>query len=230
TLGELGVQVAPLVGSNCGWECEWPPALLEAAEGLPLKNLRVHVGNESSRGELVITRYGLEGPPIYRMGPTLRNMQRPELFLDFKPERTAAALIDRMGRVQRNFVREARRRLKLDPGTAALLQHLPDRGPWKSAEQIVAEVKRCRIGLLKPRPVAEAISSAGGVAWSELDEGLMLKNHPGVFVAGEMIDWDAPTGGFLLQACFSTATHAARSALDRRCDGPRRKPPASDAQ
>lgn len=212
-LGDLGVQVAPLVGSNCGWESAWPAELLETAEGMPLKNLRLHAGNCSSRGELVITRYGLEGAPIYRLGPELRAMDQPEIVIDFKPDQSTEDLLERMGRVQRNFVREARRRLKLDTGTAALLRHLPDRGPWKSVEQIVAEIKQCRIRLEGPRPVAEAISSAGGVTWSELDAGLMLKNLPGVFVAGEMIDWDAPTGGFLLQACFSTATHAARAAL-----------------
>ncbi|MCP5021546.1 MAG: TIGR03862 family flavoprotein [bacterium] len=222
TLGELGVQVAPLVGSNCGWESAWPAALLETAEGLPLKNLRLHAGNSCSRGELVITRYGLEGAPIYRLGPELRAMDQPEVVIDFKPDQGTEELLERMGRVQRNFVREARRRLRLDAGTAALLRHLPDRGPWKSADQIVTEIKQCRIRLDGPRPVAEAISSAGGVAWNELDAGLMLKNLPGFFVAGEMIDWDAPTGGFLLQACFSTATHAALAALKRENDRPPR--------
>ncbi|MBL4771194.1 MAG: TIGR03862 family flavoprotein [Planctomycetes bacterium] len=212
-LVKLGVQVAPLVGSNCGWECDWPAALLEAAEGLPLKNLRLYAGDCSSRGELVITRYGLEGAPIYRLGPALRAMDKPEVVIDFKPDQSTQQLLERFGRVQRNFVREARRRLKLDVGTAALLGYLPDRGPWRSTEQIVNEIKQCRIPLKGPRPVAEAISSAGGVTWAELDAGLMLKNLPGVFVVGEMIDWDAPTGGFLLQACFSTATHAARAAL-----------------
>ncbi len=212
-LANLDVQVAPLVGSNCGWECDWPPALLQAAEGLPLKNLRLHAGDGSSRGELVITRYGLEGAPIYRLGRDLRAMEQPEVVIDFKPDQSTDQLLERFGRVQRNFVREARRRLKLDEGTAALLGHLPGRGPWKSAEQIVAEVKHCRIQLKGPRPVAEAISSAGGVTWQEINSGLMLKRLPGVFVSGEMIDWDAPTGGFLLQACFSTATHAAKAAL-----------------
>ncbi len=227
TLCELGVQVAPLVGSNCGWESHWPAALLEVAEGMPLKNLRVHVGDCSSRGELMITRYGLEGPPIYRLGPALRAMEQPEVLIDFKPDQSNEELLERMGRVHRNFVREARRRLKLDTATAALLRHLPDRGPWKSTEQIVAEIKQCRIPLKGPRPVAEAISSAGGVAWNELDAGLMLKGLPGFFVAGEMIDWDAPTGGFLLQACFSTATHAARAALNKEGDSsPRGLPPS----
>ncbi|MFT7678727.1 MAG: putative flavoprotein (TIGR03862 family) [Planctomycetota bacterium] len=213
TLADLGVGVATLQSANCGWETDWPAAVLDLAEGLPLKNLRLHAGEASTRGELVITRYGLEGAPIYRLGAALRAMDKAEVVLDFKPEQSREELLVRMGKVQRNFVREARRRLKLDAGTAALLGHLPGRGPWKSAQQIVDEVKHCRIALKGPRPLAEAISSAGGVRWDELDEGLMLKRLPGVFVAGEMIDWEAPTGGYLLQACFSTATHAACAAL-----------------
>ena len=92
------------------------------------------------------------------------------------------------------------------------MKHLPDRGPWTSAAQLAAEIKRCRIPLTAPRPIAEAISTAGGIAWSSLDQNLMLKNLPNTYVAGEMLDWEAPTGGYLLQACFTTATHAAEAA------------------
>ena len=81
---------------------------------------------------MVITRYGLEGGPIYHLGPQLRSMDQPEVIIDFKPDLSTAELVDRLGKIQRNFVREARRRWKLDQGTAALLKHLPDRGPWKS--------------------------------------------------------------------------------------------------
>ena len=140
-------------------------------------------------------------------------MDLPAVIVDFKPDQSITELVDRLGKAQRNFVREARRRWKLDSGTAALLKHLPDRGPWKSAEQLAREVKHCRIPLDQPRPVTEAISSAGGVCWSELDDNLMLKKLPGVFVAGEMIDWEAPTGGYLLQACFATGTRVGKAAL-----------------
>ncbi|MDC0088379.1 NAD(P)/FAD-dependent oxidoreductase, partial [Akkermansiaceae bacterium] len=108
---------------------------------------------------------------------------------------------------------EARRRWKLDPATCSLLKHLPDRGPWKSSEQLAREVKNCRIPLVEPRPIEEAISSAGGVCWSALDGNLMLKKLSHVYVAGEMIDWEAPTGGYLLQACFATGSYAAHAAL-----------------
>ena len=212
-LENQGIKVRPLTSANSGWEVDWPEPILEEVEGLPLKNLELHAGNEKRRGELVITRYGLEGGPIYHLGPQLRSMDQPEVIIDFKPDLSTAELVDRFGKIQRNFVREARRRWKLDQGTAALLKHLPDRGPWKSAEQLAGEVKECRIPLKHPRPVTEAISSAGGVRWNELDDNLMLKKLPGVFVAGEMIDWEAPTGGYLLQACFATGTRVGKTAL-----------------
>ena len=212
-LAERGVHVSPLLASNCGWEADWPSELLELAEGLPLKNLRVSAGSENRRGELVVTRYGLEGGPIYRLGPVLRSMSEPHVLLDFKPDQSHADVVQKLGGVKRNFVREVGRRLHLDPATLALLGKLQGRGPWKSTEQIASEIKQCRIDLTKPRPMDEAISSAGGVDWSEIDANLMLKRLPGVYVAGEMIDWDAPTGGYLLQACFATGTHAARAAV-----------------
>jgi hypothetical protein len=213
-LSAAGIEISPLCAANCGWEADWPAGLLEEAEGLPLKNLQVSAGGMVECGELVLTRYGLEGAPIYRLGPALRAMPSPQLEIDFKSDQTQAELLERMGGVKRNFVREARRRLKLDAATCALLKHLPDRGPWKSCEQIVAELKTCRIGLKGPRPIAEAISTAGGIRWEELDAQLMLKKVPGVHVAGEMIDWEAPTGGFLLQGCFATGTYAGRAALE----------------
>ena len=209
-----GIGMTPLAAANCGWEVDWPAELLDVAEGLPLKNLELSAGDTSRRGELVITRYGLEGGPVYHLGPALRSLPTPELVVDFKPDLTIEELTERLGPVKRNFVREAGRRWKLDPAVCALLKYLPDRGPWKSADQLAREVKHCRIPLTGPRPVAEAISSAGGVSWDELDDQLMLKKIPGIFVAGEMIDWEAPTGGYLMQGCFATGTHAGKSAIE----------------
>ena len=211
-LSNAGIKITPLAAANCGWEADWPQAVIEEAEGLPMKNLIVHSGTTSRRGELILTRYGLEGGPIYRLGPAIRAQQAPHIVIDFKPSFTEDQLISKLGSVTRNYIREARRRWKLDPATCALLKHLPDRGPWTSPAQLAHEAKHCHIPLTRPRPIAEAISSAGGIAWSELDSNLMLKKLPGIYVAGEMIDWEAPTGGYLLQACFATGTHAGQAA------------------
>lgn len=213
-LAERGIECVDLAASNCGWQTAWPAQVLEMAEGLPIKNLALSAGGKRVRGELVLTRYGLEGPPIYRLGPILRAMDQAEVQIDFKPDMTKAQLMTRMGSPRRNFVREAKRRLKLDVASAVLLGHMPGRGPWRSVEQIVDEIKCFRLRLDGPRPMDEAISTAGGVAWAELDEDLQLKKLPGVFVAGEMVDWDAPTGGYLLQGCFSSGTWAAKAALN----------------
>lgn len=212
-LGKADIQITPLTSANCGWEVDWPEAILSEAEGLPMKNLIVRSGEMSRRGELVITRYGLEGGPIYRLGPAIRAQNTPHIVIDFKPDLSEEELISRIGPVKRNFVREARRRWKLDPATCALLKHLPDRGPWKSAAQLAHEVKHCHLPLTRPRPIEEAISSAGGIHWEEINDQLMLKKLPGIFVAGEMIDWEAPTGGYLLQGCFATGNYAAKKAL-----------------
>jgi uncharacterized flavoprotein (TIGR03862 family) len=211
----LGIRCRSLTASNCGWETPWPQSILDEVEGQPLKNIALSAGGVRTRGDLVVTRYGLEGPPIYRLGPILREMDSPSVDIDFAPDVDQARLLERMGRVQRGFVREARRRLNLGPAPAALLKYLPDRGPWRTAEELVCEIKSCSIQLTRPRPLAEAISSAGGLCWSELDEGLQLKQRPGVYAAGEMLDWDAPTGGYLLQGCFSTGDLAGSSALAR---------------
>jgi uncharacterized flavoprotein (TIGR03862 family) len=212
-LEKLGVAVAPLTSSNCGWEIPWPPAVLAVAAGQPLKNITVRAGEITVVGELLMTDCGLEGGAIYQLGPVLRAMAEPEIVIDFKPARTVGQLVKKLGNCPRNFLAEARSRWRLSDAAFAILENLPGHAPFTSAESLAATVKGCVLKLTGPRPLAEAISSAGGVRWSELDASLMVRRLPGVFVAGEMIDWDAPTGGYLMQGCFATGTRAARGAL-----------------
>ena len=213
-LEKLGVSVAPLRPANCGWEISWPPDVLAQAEGLPLKNIRARVGDATAAGELLVTKYGLEGGAIYQLGPALRALPKPEIVIDFKPAHTVEQLVRKLGNCPRNFLAEARSRWKLSDAACAILENLPGRTPFTSAEALAATVKGCTLRLTGPRPLSEAISSAGGVRWSELDASLMVCRLPGVFVAGEMIDWEAPTGGYLMQGCFATGTRAARGALE----------------
>jgi len=213
-LEKSSVRVEPLVSANCGWEICWPPAVLAQAEGQPLKNITARVGETMAVGELLVTRYGLEGGVIYQLGSALRAMQGPELVIDFKPTHTIAQLVKKLGNCQRNFLAEARSRWRLSDAVVAILENLPGRAPFLSAEALAAVVKNCALRLTGPRPLTEAISSAGGVRWAELDSSLMVRRLPGVFVAGEMIDWDAPTGGYLMQGCFATGSRAARGALE----------------
>ena len=206
----LGLSTSPLAPANCGWEHDWPTSVLETAEGKPLKNIRVSAGGKSSSGELILTRYGLEGGPLYALGATLRTMEIPAISIDLKPAHSIEQLVAKMESARRNFAAEARQRWKLGEAAFALL----NRREWTDAQFLAEEAKNLIISLKGPRPIAEAISSAGGLQWEELTDRLMARKIPGLFVAGEMIDWEAPTGGFLLQGCFSTATRAARSACE----------------
>ena len=158
----------------------------------------------------MITRYGLEGAPIYALGRTLRGMDAPEVVIDFKPTFTIERLVQKMESARKNFYHEAQLRWKLSKGAGAIIQQLY--GDMDSAQQLAEAVKSCRIPLIGARPIDEVISTSGGVAWSELDENLMLKKLPNVYCAGEMIDWEAPTGGFLMQACFATGNVAGLAA------------------
>jgi len=208
---KLGISVNTLAPANCGWECEWSPEILAAAEGLPLKNLLIQANGVAATGELMLTRYGLEGGAIYQLGATLRAMSEPQIAIDFKPSFSAAQLVAKMESVKRNFLSEAKVRWRLSEPACAIL----GRKPWDDAISLAKEAKHCVISLSGPRPLDEAISSAGGVCWNELDENLMVKSFPGVYVAGEMIDWEAPTGGYLLQGCFASGTRAGQAAVAR---------------
>ncbi|HBR95410.1 MAG TPA: aminoacetone oxidase family FAD-binding enzyme [Opitutae bacterium] len=205
-----GVEVLPFAAANCGWECDWSPETRAQIEGKPLQNLKLSANGRTLTGELVATRYGFEGTPLYTLGRELRRMASPVIEIDFKPTFTEARLIAKMESARRNFYKEAGLRWKLNETACAILRQYY--GEFHDAASLAQAAKCCRIPLTQARPIAEAISTAGGVAWSELDAQLMLKQLPGVYCAGEMIDWEAPTGGFLIQGCFVTGNVAGQSA------------------
>ena len=212
----LGVRIAPFEPANCGWEVDWPASFLARTEGKPLKNIGATAGNRQEQGELLITRYGLEGGSLYALGAELRAIWRrqgsAELCIDLKPAFSASQLVAKLGALgknPRNLVDEARARWRLSDPAAVLLE---SRAPYASPATMAQQTKAFCLTLTRPRPLAEAISSAGGVRWDELTGDLMIRSLPGVFVAGEMIDWEAPTGGYLLQGCMSTGTRAGKQA------------------
>lgn len=211
-LVRAGVPVAPLEPANCGWEVVWSAELLAAAEGQPLKNVTVRAGETTARGELLITRYGLEGGALYQLGAALRGMEKPHIVIDLKPTVEPSTLVRKLGPLRRNFLAEARTRWRLSDAAFALLKHATPAKTCDSAESLAALTKSFPVALAAPRPIAEAISSAGGVCWTALDASLMIRSLPGVFCAGEMIDWEAPTGGYLMQGCFASGTHAGKAA------------------
>jgi uncharacterized flavoprotein (TIGR03862 family) len=206
----LGIDCRSLMPANCGWEHAWSEDFLAMAEGKPLKNIAVSADGSRALGELMVTRYGLEGGAIYQLGSVLRTMKNPAIAIDFKPTFSRDELIAKMQSVKGDFLGQAHLRWKLSDAAHAILA----RKVWTDAESLADEAKHCVIPLSRPRPLDEAISSAGGVVWDELDEHLMLGRFPGCFLAGEMIDWEAPTGGYLMQGCFATGTRAGNAAAD----------------
>ena len=213
-LQKHGIVIHPLSPANCGWEANWNPDILATAEGHPLKNLTVTAGGVSIQGELLITKTGLEGGALYQLGSVLRTMQEPELFLDLKPTFSDRELASKINdSLSDNILSAAIRAWRLSVAAASLLRAYASPDALHSPILLSQEAKALRIRLTGPRPIAEAISSAGGVSFTELDDQLMVRRLPGLFLAGEMLDWEAPTGGYLLQGCFATGTRAAKGVI-----------------
>jgi uncharacterized flavoprotein (TIGR03862 family) len=212
-LKEMGISITPLQAANCGWEVNWHPDILSQAEGQPLKNLSVTAGQETVQGELMITAYGLEGGAIYQLGASLRSMELPRLLLDLKPTYSEQELVDKLGDFSGDLVSIAAKSWRLSTAATALFRNLTPKDAENDPLALARLAKKLPISLKGPRPIAEAISSAGGIHSSEITEDLMIRKFPGLFVAGEMIDWEAPTGGYLLQGCFATGTRAAQGLL-----------------
>jgi len=206
----LSVAIHPLVPANCGWETAWPRQLMAESAGQPLKNVRGSAGEESAYGEILMTDYGFEGGVIYALTPALR--ESPILSLDLKPAFELEQLVARMPAGGRFHLHEAFERCRIQRSARPLMTNHPDCPGWTTPRDFAKAVKSLRLPLTRPRPIAEAISSAGGVRWCGVDSNLMLKDLPGVFLAGEMLDWEAPTGGYLMQGCFATGTRAGLAA------------------
>jgi uncharacterized flavoprotein (TIGR03862 family) len=212
-LKEMGISITPFQAANCGWEVNWHPVILSQAEGQPLKNVSVTAGQETVQGELMITAYGLEGGAIYQLGASLRSMESPSLLLDLKPTFSEEELVAKLSDFSSNLVSVAAKSWRLSAAATALFSTLIPQEAENNPLALARFAKTLPISLKGPRPIAEAISSAGGVHGSEITEDLMIRKFPGLFVAGEMIDWEAPTGGYLLQGCFATGTRAAQGLL-----------------
>lgn len=214
-LEAMGVPITPFSPANCGWEANWGHILnqdiLANIEGCPLKNVTVSAGEQRIAGELLITKYGLEGGALYQLGSALRRMEQPMLQIDLKPSFSAQELTSKITTNPKDLIAAAAKVWRLSPTAKALLGSIAygNIDPLSLAEL----AKNLPIPLTGPRPIAEAISSAGGVSFDALDENLMVKSLPGLFLAGEMLDWEAPTGGYLLQGCLATGTRAANGAL-----------------
>jgi uncharacterized flavoprotein (TIGR03862 family) len=210
-----GVSVAPLRPANCGFDVAWTEVFKTKFDGAPLKSVTLTFGEICKQGEFIITKEGLEGSLIYALSAPIRDeiQQNSQaiIHLDLAPDWTQEKLINRLSlpRGSRSLGSHLEKTVGLKGVKAGLLWEFVAREDFQSPARLAAAIKSLPIPLTRPRPLAEAISSAGGIRFEALDERLMLKNLPGVFCAGEMLDWEAPTGGYLLTGCLATAVWAA---------------------
>lgn len=218
-LRESGVDAAPLRPANCGVTIRWSDATREKLAGAPLKRVSFSFGGRRVRGEAVVTRSGLEGGAIYALASAIRDaLDRGEdvkLVIDLAPDMTIEDAARRLsqGRAADSRANLLRKKLSLSPSALAVLRE-SEGGPLPTdLMQLAARVKNVSLAVAGVAGLERAISTAGGIRADALDEHLMLRALPGIFVAGEMLDWDAPTGGYLLQACFASGVAAAKGVL-----------------
>ena len=213
-----GVAVEPLRPANAGVAIVWSATFADRFAGEPLKNVAIRCGGAVSRGDAIVTASGIEGGPVYPLSPAIREQLdagRCTIEIDLHPDQTEVRLAQRLARrrPKDSVATWLRRSLGLSPVATNLMREATRNRLPDTPDDLAALVKRVPLEVTDSMPIDRAISTAGGVSLGELDPALMLRARPGTFVAGEMIDWEAPTGGYLLQACFSTGVAAANGAL-----------------
>ncbi|WP_025898578.1 TIGR03862 family flavoprotein [Sneathiella glossodoripedis] len=212
---DAGLKTTDFSPLNCGFDCNWSPFLIEKFEGQPLKNIAMSHKENRIRGDLIVTKYGLEGGAIYALSRELvqscKSDGSAQALLDLLPDMPEEKILRRLQepRKKLSFSNYLRKKLKLSSLTIALLHEAGGSAAMPDT-QLAALIKKLPVAIHRPRPLQRAISSSGGLKCEELDQNLMIKSRSGLFAAGEMIDWDAPTGGYLLQACFATGIAAAK--------------------
>lgn len=218
-LAGRGIGIAPLRPSNCGFEAAWSAHLRARQAGQPVKPVivtLVRAGQRawSLRGELILTAYGVEGGVIYTLSAAIREEiarhGTATIRLDLAPGRDEARLAEALARPRgaHSIAKHLHRRVGIEGAKSALLHEILPADAFSDPSRLAAAIKALPVTLIAPRPMDEAISTAGGVRFEELDDTLMLSRLPGVFCAGEMLDWEAPTGGYLLTACLASGRAA----------------------
>jgi uncharacterized flavoprotein (TIGR03862 family) len=223
TLVSAGVTVTPLRPSNSGFLVNWSDVFRDRFEGQPLKRIALSFGGQSVRGEAMVTRNGIEGGGVYALSALLRDAiaisSEAVLYIALRPDLAAAELIERLGgpRGKQSLSTFLRKAVGLSPPAIGLLNEATASAPLRlaalDAGALADLINAVPVRLVGTAPIERAISTAGGIALDAIDGNFMLRQKPGTFAAGEMLDWEAPTGGYLLQASFATGAAAARGAL-----------------
>jgi len=211
---KAGGEISPFKASNCGFEVAWSDHFIEHFAGAPVKSVGLKVDGHSIKGEFVITKFGIEGSAVYTQSAQLRKLLEKNdtatLDLDLTPDRSIEKLLNGLNKPQgsKSLSTHIKRTTGLSGVKAALLRECLSKETFTNMGSLAVSIKATPIKITDMRPIEEAISCAGGVSFGQLDEHLMVQNKPGLFIAGEMLDWDAPTGGYLLTACFALGAHA----------------------
>ena len=218
-LKQAGAEIEPFHPSNCGFEVEWSEHFREKYDGHPIKSVILSFGEFHQQGEFIVTKEGVEGSLIYAASAAMRDEIYANgvaiMHLDLKPDRTLEWLKDKLSRPRgkRSLASFLEKTLGIKGVKVGLLREFVPKEDFMNAERLAEFIKALPVPLVRTSPLDEAISSAGGVMFESLDEHLMMKTMPGVFCAGEMLDWEAPTGGYLLTACFSSGYVAGNGVL-----------------
>lgn len=212
---EKNIKVNPFKSSNCSFKIIWPKELIKHLEGKPLKNISVTCNNKTISGELVITAFGIEGSGVYPLSPQIR--QELELYneaivkIDLKPVLTISEIISRLSNINTKitYTENLAEKLNLNKTQLALVKHYLSKEEFFNAESVAYKIKNFELKISSLGPIEDSISTIGGISLNELTDKFELKKLKNNFVLGEMLDYDAPTGGYLLQSCFSMANYLA---------------------
>lgn len=218
-LSQAGVEVESLKPANCGFDVAWSPHFREKFNGHPIKSVVLSFESFHQQGEFIVTKEGVEGSLIYAASALIRDAIETKgnavISLDLAPDRSHEWLVEKLSkpRGSRSMSSHLEKTIGIKGVKAGLLYEFVSKEDFTNVEKLASFIKQLPIPLIAPRPLDEAISTAGGVTFESLDENLMLHEIRGVFCAGEMLDWEAPTGGYLLTACFASGRVAGYSVL-----------------
>jgi uncharacterized flavoprotein (TIGR03862 family) len=217
-LSQAGAEVEALKPSNCGFDVAWSAVFREKYDGHPLKSVILSFGEFHQQGEFIVTKEGVEGSLVYAASALLRDEVSARggaiMHLDLAPDKTEAQLLERLSkpRGSRSMASHLEKAVGMKGVKAGLLREFVPKDEFTNDDRLAFYIKHLPVPLTATHPLDEAISSAGGVTFNSLNDDLMLKNLPGIFCAGEMLDWEAPTGGYLLTACFASGRCAGHGA------------------
>ncbi len=214
-LQKNGINVLPFEASNCAFRINWKKSLAEKIEGKPLKNIVISCENKQQTGEVVLTRFGIEGSGIYPLSPQIKKELKlsgnARIHIDLKPVWSHAEILGKIThkKPQGSYSDHLKKQLNLSPVQLLLLKEQVDKNDFMDSSKLTSFIKALPLDISGTGPLSDAISSTGGLPLDEINEEFMLKKMPGYYVIGEMLDYDAPTGGYLLQSCFSMGHYVA---------------------